>query len=180
MPGQLKAERPLVEVEVKVRVKDPVLIRQAVLNSGGELEKERYPEENTLFDFPSRTLTGKRCALRLRRAGRKVFLTFKGAPQKSRRFKVREEHETEVRDEKAMRKVLRGLGFVVVFRYEKTRTTFRRGRLKISLDETAAGCFLELEGEQSDIVKYARTLGFSSADMIKQDYVEILRQSGAA
>jgi len=169
----------LVEIEVKVRVKDPASAHQAILKSGAELEKERYPEENTLFDLPSRVLTEKRCALRLRRAGRKVFLTFKGAPQKSRRFKVREEHETEVRDEKATRQILRGLGFVAVFRYEKSRTTFRRGRLKISLDETAAGAYLEFEGERSDIVKYARTLGFFSADMIKQDYVEILRQGRA-
>lgn len=166
----------MVEIEAKFRVKDASSLRQAILNSGAKLEKERYPEENTLFDLPSRALTGKRCALRLRRAGRKVFLTFKGAPQKSRRFKVRDEHETEVRDEKETRRILRGLGFVAVFRYEKSRTTFRRGRLKASLDETAAGTFLELEGERSDIVRYAKTLGFSSADMIKKDYVEILRK----
>jgi adenylate cyclase class 2 len=113
--------------------------------------------------------------LRLRRAGRKAFLTFKGAPQKSRRFKVREEHETEVKNEKALRQILKGLGFVPAFRYTKSRTTFRKGRLRISLDETAAGDFLELEGERSDIARYARTLGFSSAEMIKQDYVQILR-----
>jgi adenylate cyclase class 2 len=169
----------LVEIEVKVRIKDPASVRQAILNSGAELEKERHPEENTLFDLPSRVLTEKRCALRLRRAGRKVFLTFKGAPQKSRRFKVRDEHETEVRNEKGTREILRALGFVAVFRYEKSRTTFRRGRLKVSLDETAAGVFLEFEGERSDIVRYARTLGFSSEDLIKQDYVEILQQGRA-
>jgi len=166
----------LVEIEVKLRVKDAAGIRQAILRSGARLDKERYAEENTLFDLPSRALTAKRCALRLRRAGRKVFLTFKGSPQKSRRFKVREEHETEVRNEKALRHILRGLGFVVVFRYEKLRTTFRKGRLRIALDETAAGVFCEFEGERSDIVRYARTLGFSSAEMIKQDYVQILQQ----
>jgi adenylate cyclase, class 2 len=166
----------LVEIEVKVRVQDAAAMRQVLLNSGAQIDRERYPEENTLFDLPSRVLTAKRFALRLRRAGCKVFLTFKGAPQKSRRFKVREEHETEVRNEKATRQILRGLGFVAVFRYEKWRTTFRRGRLKISLDETAAGAYCEFEGERSDIVKYTRSLGFSSADMIKQDYVEILRQ----
>jgi adenylate cyclase class 2 len=168
----------VVEIEVKVRVKDAAAMRQAILRSGAQLEKERYPEENTLFDLPLRVLTSKKCALRLRRAGRKVFLTFKGAPQKSRRFKVREEHETEVRNEKALRRILRGLGFVAIFRYEKSRTTFRRGRLRISLDETAAGVFCEFEGERSDIVRYARTLGFSSAEMIKQDYVQILQQQG--
>jgi adenylate cyclase, class 2 len=176
VPGQLKAEKPLVEIEVKVRVKDAASMRRALLDSGAQVERERYPEENMLFDLPSRILTAQRCALRLRRAGRKAFLTFKGAPQKSRRFKVRQEHETEVRNEKEMRQILRALGFVAVFRYEKSRTTFRRGRLKIALDETAAGVFCEFEGERSDIVKYARSLGFSSADMIKQDYVEILRQ----
>jgi adenylate cyclase class 2 len=168
----------LVEIEVKVRVKDAAAMRQAILRTGAKLEKERYPEENTLFDLSSRVLTAKKCALRLRRAGRKVFLTFKGAPQKSRRFKVREEHETEVRNEKALRRILRGLGFVAVFRYKKSRTTFRRGRLRISLDETAAGVFCEFEGERSDIVRYARILGFSSPELIKQDYVQILQDRG--
>jgi len=168
----------LLEVEVKVRIRDAAAVRQAILRSGAQLEKERTPEENTLFDLRSRVLTSKKCALRLRRAGRKAFLTFKGTPQKSRRFKVREEHETEVRNEKALRRILRGLGFVAVFRYEKSRTVFRRGRLRISLDETSAGAFCEFEGEKSDIIRYARTLGFSSAEMIKQDYVQILQQPG--
>jgi adenylate cyclase class 2 len=168
----------LVEIEAKVRVKDAAAMRQAILRSGALLEKERYPEENTLFDLPSRVLTAKKCALRLRRAGRKVFLTFKGVPQKSRRFKVREEHETEVRNEKALRQILHGLGFVIVFRYEKSRTTFRKGRLRISLDETAAGAFCEFEGERSDIARYMRSLGFASTEMIKQDYVQILQQQG--
>jgi adenylate cyclase class 2 len=150
-------------------------MRQAILKSGARLEKERHPEENTLYDFPSRTLAENKCALRLRRAGRKVFLTFKGAPQKSRRFKVRVEHETEVKNEKALRQILRELGFVPAFHYAKSRTAFRKGRLRIALDETAAGVFCELEGERSDIARYARALGFSSADMIKQDYVQILR-----
>jgi adenylate cyclase class 2 len=165
----------LLEIEVKVRVTDSSAMREAILRTGGRLEKDRHPEENTLFDLSSRALTGKACALRLRRAGRKVFLTFKGPVQKSRRFKVREEHETEVRDEKQLRRILRSLGYVAVFRYQKFRTIFRRGRIRIMLDETAAGCFLEFEGERSDIIKYTRLLGFSSGDLIKQDYVQILQ-----
>jgi adenylate cyclase class 2 len=141
-------------------------MRQVILASGGKLEKDRYREENTLFDLRSRVLTGKGCALRVRRAGRKAFLTFKGPAQKSRRFKVREEYETEVRDEKKLSRILRSLGYV---------TTFRRGRIRIMLDETAAGCFCEFEGERSDIIKYTRTLGFSSGDLIKQDYIQILQ-----
>lgn len=165
----------MVEIEVKIRINDPAAMRQAILQSGATLDKERYHEENTLFDLRSRALTDKGCALRLRRAARKVFLTFKGPAQKSRRFKVREEHETEVKVEKELRRILRALGYVAVFRYQKYRTAFRRSRLRIALDETAAGCFLEFEGERSDIVKYARLLGFASGDLIKQDYVQILK-----
>jgi predicted adenylyl cyclase CyaB len=165
----------LVEIEVKVRVNDVAAMRQAILGSGGRLEKDRTPEEDTLFDLRSRALTGKGCALRVRRAGRKLFLTFKGPVQKSRRFKVREEYETEVRDEKELRRILRSLGYMAVFRYRKFRTTFRRGRIRIMLDETPAGCFCEFEGERSDIIKYTRLLGFSSGDLIKQDYVQILQ-----
>jgi predicted adenylyl cyclase CyaB len=165
----------LVEIEVKIRVTDAADMRQTIFKTGGRLEKDRHAEENILFDLPSRALTAKGCALRMRLAGRKAFLTFKGPAQKSRRFKVREEHETEIRDNKRLQKILRSLGYVTVFRYRKFRTAFRRGRIRIMLDETAAGCFLELEGERSDIMKYARILGFSSRDLIKRDYVQILQ-----
>jgi len=166
----------MVEIEVKIRLKDPARIREAVLNLGGRLEKERFREDNALYDFPSRALQQKKCALRVRRAARKTFLTFKGTPQKSRRFKVREEFETEVKNEKDLRKILRSLGLVPVFRYQKFRTVYRKGRLKICFDETAVGDFLELEGERNEIMKWARALGFGRADLIKKDYVELLRE----
>jgi adenylate cyclase class 2 len=164
----------LVEIEVKVRVQDPAAARQALLASGALLERDRYLEDNTLFDFADGRLYAKKCALRLRRAGRKVFLTFKAAPQKSRRFKVREEYETEVKNEKELRRILGSLGLRSVFRYQKYRTAFRRGRVKVTLDETAVGDFLEFEGERSDIVKSTKSLGFSAADLIRRDYVELL------
>jgi adenylate cyclase class 2 len=115
----------MLEIEVKVRVKDLGALRQALFQSGAELLKERYREENTLYDFPSRTLFQKRSALRVRRAGKKIFLAFKGTPQKSRRFKVREEFETEVKNEKQTHKILQSLGLAPVFSYQKFRTVFR-------------------------------------------------------
>jgi len=168
----------MLEIEVKVRVKDLESFRQALFQSGAELLKERYREENTLYDFPSRTLFQKRSALRVRKAGKKIFLAFKGAPQKSRRFKVREEFETEVKNEKQTHKILQSLGLAPVFRYQKFRTLFRKGRLKICLDETAAGLFCEFEGEKNEIIKFARFLGFSRADLIKLDYVQLLEKKG--
>lgn len=170
----------MVEIEIKLPVADPRAFREALLRAGARLEKERYAEENTLYDFRSGELRRGGRALRLREVGRKAFLTFKGAPQKSRRFKVREEFETEVRNGRELRRILRSLGLVAGFRYAKHRTVFRKGAVKVCLDETAVGHFAELEGERSDIVKLAKTLGFSPARMIKRDYVEMIQAAGKA
>jgi adenylate cyclase class 2 len=170
----------MVEIEVKIKLEDLEKTRNAVIKLGARLEKERCREENTLYDFPSGTLGGKRYALRLRKVSSKAFLTFKGAPQKSRRFKVREEFETEVKNEKHLRKILRSLGLIPVFSYQKFRAVYWKGRLKICLDETEVGDFLELEGERNEIAKFARSLGFSRADLIKKDYVELFHEGKKA
>ncbi len=166
--------RKMVEIEVKIKLKDLDKTKKAVLELGAQPLKERYREENTFYDFPSGLLRRKRWALRLRKLPGKAFLTFKGAPQKSRRFKVREEFETEVKNEKHLKKILRSLGLVPVFSYQKFRALYRKGRLKICFDETDAGHYLELEGERNEIAKFARSLGFSRADLIKKDYIELL------
>jgi adenylate cyclase class 2 len=170
----------MVEIEVKIKIPDPKPFRESLLRAGARLEKERHSEDNTLYDFRGGELRKKSRALRLREAGPKAFLTYKGTPQKSRRFKVREEFETEIRNEKQLRKILRALGLVPTFRYRKFRTVFRKGAVKICVDETSIGNFAELEGERSDIVRLAKSLGFSPADMIKRDYVELIQEAERA
>jgi len=168
----------MTEIEVKIRRENAAAAREELLKLGAQLDKERIRETNTLYDFRPRPLTAAHQALRLRTVGRKSFLTFKGSPQRSRRFKVREEYEVEVRNEKQARKILKALGLVPVFRYEKFRTVFRRDRLKICLDETPAGVFLELEGERNRIIRLVKLLGVSRAELIKLDYVQLYIQAG--
>jgi adenylate cyclase class 2 len=163
------------EIEVKIKVGDPVDARRRLLALGAVVERERTLEENTLYDFPSGLLASKRQALRLRTVGRTTFLTFKGAPQKSRSFKVREEYETDVRSAKQAREILRGLGLKAAFAYRKHRTRLRKGRLKVCLDETPVGNYLELEGERHEITRFARALGFRRADFITLDYVQMIK-----
>ncbi|MCJ7611597.1 MAG: class IV adenylate cyclase [Candidatus Aminicenantes bacterium] len=168
----------MTEIEVKIRRDDAAAAREQLLKLGARLEKERARETNTLYDFRGKSLTSQRQALRLRTVGKKCFLTFKGTPQKSRRFKVREEFEVEVRGEKRARKILQALGLIPVFRYEKYRTVFRRDRLKICLDETSLGVFVELEGERSRIIRLVKLWGVSQAELITLDYVELYQQAG--
>lgn len=166
----------MVEIEVKIRIIDIKNIGEKILQLGAKLEKERFYEENTLYDFPSKILYKKRQALRLRKMNKKSFLTFKGPPQKSRKFKIREEYETEVKNEKQLRKILKSLGFIPVFNYEKHRTVYRKKILKISLDETSIGNFIELEGKRGEIVKFANALGVSKREFIKLDYIQLIKK----
>jgi predicted adenylyl cyclase CyaB len=166
----------MVEIEIKIKVKDLSAVEGKILQLGAKLEKERFFEENTLYDFPSEALYKKRQALRLRKIGPKTFLTFKGTPQKSRKFKIRDEYETEVKHQKQLKKILKSLGLLPVFDYQKYRKVFKKGPLKISLDETSAGNFVEMEGERNEIVKFAKALGFSKDEFIKLDYVQLIKK----
>jgi adenylate cyclase, class 2 len=170
----------MTEVEVKIRVGDLKAVREKLLALGAVVARERHAEVNALYDFDGGDLRALRRALRVREAGKRATLTFKGEPQKSRSFKVREEFETQVRDPKALRKILKSLGLKETFTYAKRRTVLRKGRLTIALDETGAGDFVELEGERHEITRLARSLGFKRADFITSSYVELIGQAEKA
>jgi len=168
----------MVEIEIKIKINDVTAIAKKILDQGANIEKERFLEENTLYDFPSRLLYKKRQALRLRKMNKKAFLAFKGAPQKSRRFKIRDEYETEIKNEKQAKKILKSLGLGPFFHYKKHRSTYRKKHLKICLDETPVGNFIELEGQREEIVKFAKALGYTKKEFIKLDYVQLMEKQG--
>ncbi len=167
----------MVEIEVKIKINAVSPIKEKIINSGAKLEKDRYYEENTLFDFPDHSLLKKSEALRLRTINKKYYLTYKGAPQRSRKFKIRKEYETEIKNGKQFKKILKSLNLVPVFQYNKHRTVYKSKNLKIFLDELSIGNFLELEGNQSDIVRFAKSLNLSKKDFIKTDYIQLLKKN---
>jgi adenylate cyclase class 2 len=164
----------MTEIEIKIRIGDPKAMRERLVGLGAAVSRERHLERNVLYDFDSGALAASRRALRLRTTGRRATLTFKGEPRKSRSFKVREEFETQVRDPRGARLILKALGLKEAFAYAKHRTVLRKSRLTICIDETAAGNFLELEGERHEIVKFARALKVRRADFITESYVSLL------
>ncbi len=165
----------MLEIEIKVKVEDLEPFRTKFLRMGAEILHERHREDNTLYDFRTADLRGRGEAFRLRVRGKKGELTFKGPAQKSRRFKIRPEFETEIRRPKQAAKILKSLGLVPVFRYAKHRTVLKLDRVRICLDETSKGYFLEFEGERHRIAALSRRLGIPSSDWIKKTYVELLK-----
>lgn len=168
----------MTEIEIKVRVDDLPALRARLVALGAAVVKERHFEENTLYDFRDRRLAERREALRVRKVGRKAFLTFKGTPQKSRKFKIRTEYETEARNARDLVRILQALGFAAAARYEKYRTVLKKGTLTICLDETAVGTFVEFEGERETIARMARTLEMPKETWIQKSYLTLLREAG--
>ncbi len=161
----------VVETEIKLRLVRTAAIRRLLGRLGFEVTKPRVFEINLVFDTPSGALQRGRKLLRLRQAGSVRTLTLKGPPIESR-YKSREEVESEFANMPSMLRILEGLGFVPVFRYEKYRTEYQgadRGGV-VMLDQTPIGDFLELEGGARWIDRTARALGFSPADYITASY----------
>jgi adenylate cyclase, class 2 len=167
----------LIETEVKLRVGDRAAIRRQLGKLGFRVANRRTLEINTVFDTPAGSLRRERKLLRLRVAGGRCILAFKGPPSVSR-YKSREEIESRVEDAEALRGVLQGLGYAPVFRYEKYRTEYTRGGEPghAMLDETPIGDFLELEGAPRWIDRAARELERSPADYITASYGALYQQ----
>lgn len=101
-------------------------------------------------------------------------LTVKSPPgaahQASNRYKARLESEMDIREPQRWPSMLQSLGFRPGFRYEKFRTSFLLQGLHLSLDETPAGTFVELEGSPKAIDRIANALGYAVRDYVRANY----------
>jgi adenylate cyclase, class 2 len=168
------------ETEIKLGVRSPQSLRRRLRDLGLVAVQGRRLEKNTLFDTTDSRLRKAKCLLRLRSENGRHRVTYKGAPQRSRRYKVRPEQEIEIGKPEPIRSILGALGFREVFRYEKYRTTYalgaaaaREGRGLAEFDETPIGTYLELEGPKPWIDKMAKRLGYGPGDYITASYVAL-------
>ncbi len=76
------------------------------------------------FDFPDGRIQKNDEILRLRKIHGRVELVYKQNLGGSKDFKSMKEYETTIADFDAMAEILKRLGFVVYFHYEKKRETF--------------------------------------------------------
>jgi adenylate cyclase, class 2 len=187
------------EIETKLRVTDLSALRTRLKRLRAKLIIPRTHESNTLYDTPKRDLTRHGQMIRIRveqldgrgkstglRRDAPGILTFKGPVKKLRiskrqtgqsktvnPLKVREEHEVAFDSWQRMTNILLALGLTPAFRYEKFRATYILpgiGPLKVELDETPVGLFLELEGTAAAIDHAASLLGYSRRDFINETY----------
>jgi adenylate cyclase, class 2 len=159
------------ESEIKLALRDLEDGRRRLRAAGFRVSKRRIFEDNRLFDTPGLKLRKAECLVRVRQAGPRATVTYKGRPVPSK-HKSREELETGIGSAETMAAILGGLGFEPVFRYQKYRIELRQpaGGGVATLDETPIGTYLELEGAPAWIDRTAKMLGYSERDYITASY----------
>ena len=157
---------------------DEVARLRRVLGELGARDEGEVFEVNTLF--AGNGLDAERCALRVREeAGRRTMLTYKERPDSEpEAVKRRHEIETEVADAEAITALLEALGYRPTLVYEKRRATYQLGGAEVVLDELPFGWFVEIEGEEIDILDAERRLELTAAEHVHETYPELTRRHG--
>src|SRR5207247_1292978 len=118
-------------------------------------------------------LAGK--LLRVRKTPSSQTVTFKGPILPTSKLKHREEIECRMENAEIMIRILEETGFKVRTEYSKYRTVFEKEGFNVSLDETEAGNYLEVEGpSDEEITSLAVQLGYSEQDFVRRTYAELI------
>ena len=167
------------EIEIKIKVDDLKKIRRKIIKLGFRTIAPYSFEHNILFDTKDERLKKNKLLLRLRKIEDKYIVTFKHPPEQSpdaSHYKIREEKEIEVSDYENIKSIFTGLGFKVFFIYEKYREIFDNGNVKIMMDHTPIGDYIEIEGDAEGIDKTAAQLGYSKSDYITDNYMTLYKR----
>ncbi len=178
------------EAEIKIPGPDVPTLTARLTDAGFTLAplRARHFEDNRLFDTPDRTLSARGQALRLRETDGVTTMTYKGKPKDlaETAVKVREELELTIENADTMAAILDRLGFAPMFRYQKYRTVLEVTHAELGLtlhamfDETPLGCFLELEGDESDLTVAMRRLNLGPGDYLTSSYPRLQAERCAA
>jgi adenylate cyclase, class 2 len=163
-----------IETEIKIRWTRPVADACELFEGHGyRLKTPRTLEADQLFDRNGGELYRAGQILRLRRAGARATVTYKG-PFKRGRHKSREEIEFDVSNPSAFESTLSRLGYEPGFGYEKYRTTYSTDEQGIvTIDETPIGVFLEFEGPPEWIDRTTARMGFAAAEYLTMSYATL-------
>lgn len=164
----------MIEIEVKFRISDIVKIRKALRKIGAK-GIDKVLQEDFSFDDDGETLARSGKLLRLRKAGDRVYLTFKSLRRRGK-FKEAEEIEIQVSDFEKAKELLGRLGFRPKRKLRKQRETWSFGSSEILVDQSALGSFLEIEGSKKGIEEIVRLLSLDEQERSTKTYEEIYQE----
>lgn len=163
------------EIEIKFVVKDTKTITEKLRKFGFRIAVGRHREKNYLFDDADGNLQKAGKLLRIRQTPSAQTVTFKGPISPKSKLKHREEIECRIENADVLIHIFEEVGFKIRTEYSKYRTVFEKEGFNISLDETEAGNYLEVEGpSDEEITKLGEKLGYSERDFVRRTYAELI------
>jgi adenylate cyclase class 2 len=171
----------MIEFELKAKVDDLATVREALRARGARHDEDRE-EHDVYYNHPARDFAETDEALRVRYAGARAVMTYKGAKLAGTRLKAREELNLAVEDGPVLEDVLERLGFRRTAVVRKRRQLWSIDGASIALDEVESlGTFAEVEiiGESGDatveerVHAIARALGITG-EPITASYLELV------
>ena len=163
------------EIEIKFAVKDTKAITEKLRKLGFRIAVGRHREKNYLLDDAAGSLHKAGKLLRVRKTPSVQTVTYKGPILADSKLKHREEIECRIEDADMLLRILRESGFKIRTEYSKYRTVFEKEAFHISVDETEAGNYLEVEGpSDEEIMKLGEKLGYSEKDFVRRTYAELI------
>lgn len=179
----------MVEVELKVEVKDSQRVERLLESLGARFEGQEQ-QLDIYYSAPHRDFKITDEALRLRRSfhssrTEECYLTYKG-PKLDALSKSREELNVMIEGWEEAQSLLQSLGFIEVGRVSKLRRGYRLTDFVLSLDQVEGlGNFLEVEtraeGSYDQILEQAfellKKLGLDQHEVIRESYLELLCRS---
>jgi adenylate cyclase class 2 len=169
-----------IETEIKIHLASGEAFLRKLQMMDSSILSTRHFEDNWVLDYPDSRLRSSGCLLRVRSAGDRSYLTYKGPQRAGGKFKVREEFEIAVEDGKTVLLILEKLGLRVWFRYQKYRSEYSVAvpdsagdRIHVTYDETPVGIYAELEGSEEGIRRIAGAMGIDDSSFIRDSYYTI-------
>jgi len=168
------------EIEVKFKIKETKAVTEKLRKLGFRITLGRHRERNYLFDDNTGSLQKAGKLLRVRKTPSTQSVTFKGPISATSKLKHREEIECRIESAETLIRILEESGFRVRTEYSKYRTVFEKDRFNVSLDETEAGNYLEVEGpSDEEITSLGEKLGYSERDFVRRTYAELIGERRA-
>lgn len=167
----------MLEIEAKARI-NRKKIKSRLVELGVKFLK-REKQEDIYFNHPTRDFAKSDEALRIRRAGREFYLTYKG-PKLDKLTKTREEHEVKISSFEEAKEILKKLKFGEVATIRKKREYYALENFVIALDEVEGlGSFIEVEKKAErytpeEIITFLKKLGVKEGSLERRSYLELM------
>lgn len=163
----------MIESELKIPVANLAPVRRRLSDLAARRITEAELEINILFDRADDQLRSSHQVLRLRRIGAHVVLTHKGPASWRGAVKQRRETEVEVSSGSRTEEILKALGYARWLRYDKIRESWSLASVRVDLDRTPMGTFVEIEGPVKELEVTAMKLGIDPAAAVPGSYVSL-------